>query len=287
VVIAAQGVPRDICALRIAKDFCWFRSLRQIVHTNGDDSQSACLQLGRPRAFGTVPFHIIHLAVPSGPQPGLQARLSSRQISVGDADGLKPQFGAPLLDSHRELSQPSFITPPFVTRLPQRLLDHPSHHSHASLALHLADEAATERLGQVLATHLAPGWRLYLSGDLGAGKTRLVRAILEALGHAGPVRSPSYALLESYVVSKLDLYHFDLYRFHSPAEWFEAGFDELLDAGSVCLVEWPEKAESLLPVPDLALRLVHAGKGRDVLISANTRAGARCVTELESLPGFS
>ena len=166
-------------------------------------------------------------------------------------------------------------------------MNHPNHDSHATLTLHLGDEQAADRLGLRLAMALQPGWRLYLSGDLGAGKTRVVRAVLRALGHQGPVRSPTYTLVESYVISRLHLYHFDFYRFQTSSEWFDAGFEELFDSGAICLVEWPEKAEGLLPAADVALRLIHAGPGRDVLISANTQAGARCLTELESLPGFS
>lgn len=134
---------------------------------------------------------------------------------------------------------------------------------------------------------LAPGMRVYLSGDLGCGKTTLVRALLRALGHAGRVKSPTYALVEAYVISSLYLYHFDFYRFQSPAEWTEAGLDELFDQAAVCLVEWPEKAGGLLPKPDIELRFVHAAGGRDVVVQANTEAGARCVSELRLSPDSS
>src|SRR3990170_1571039 len=105
-------------------------------------------------------------------------------------------------------------------------MNHPPDHNERPLRLHLPDEAATMRLGQTLAQSLVPGIRLYLKGELGSGKTTLVRATLRALGVTGPIKSPTYALVELYVVSRLHLYHFDFYRFRDPLEWRDAGFDE-------------------------------------------------------------
>jgi tRNA threonylcarbamoyladenosine biosynthesis protein TsaE len=127
--------------------------------------------------------------------------------------------------------------------------------------------------------------RIYLSGDLGSGKTTLVRSLLRALGYAGRVKSPSYALVEAYVVSSLYLYHFDFYRFHSEAEWTDAGFEELFDSQAVCLVEWPEKAGELLPEPDIAIAFAPAPAGRLVAIEARSQTGGRCVSALRSRSG--
>ncbi len=138
------------------------------------------------------------------------------------------------------------------------------------------------QLGARLAALLRPGLTLYLSGDLGAGKTTLVRGLLRSLGYHGRVKSPTYTLVELYEVSSLNLYHFDLYRFADPAEWAEAGFREYFNPSSVCLVEWPEKAEGLLPQPDLVLRLSWAGEGRQVEIVGLTEAGRRCIASLKS-----
>ncbi len=121
----------------------------------------------------------------------------------------------------------------------------------------LADEAATMALGAALAADIErlPGTVIYLSGDLGAGKTTLTRGLLRALGFEGRVKSPTYTLVELYVISKLNLYHFDFYRFSDPEEWQEAGFRDLFNHTNVCLVEWPEKAGELLPLPDLHISL--------------------------------
>ena len=141
----------------------------------------------------------------------------------------------------------------------------------------LADEAATLAMGARLAGAVSSGITIYLHGDRGAGKTTLVRGLLHMLGHGGKVKSPTYTLVEPYVVSGLHLYHFDLYRFIDPEEWEAAGFREYFNAQSICLVEWPEKAGDLLPEPDIDIRLQIHGNGRQISIQANTDAGKQCL----------
>lgn len=141
----------------------------------------------------------------------------------------------------------------------------------------LADEKATLLLGEKLASILQSGMTIFLYGELGAGKTTLVRGILRGLGHLEKVRSPTYNLVETYKISKLYLYHFDFYRFNDPAEWEEAGFREYFNQDSVCLIEWPEKAGSLLHAADLKLYLKYSGNGRVVEIEANTETGKKCL----------
>lgn len=148
------------------------------------------------------------------------------------------------------------------------------------LSAHLADEAATLELGAKLAAILQPGLKIYLSGDLGAGKTTLVRGLLRELGYQGRVKSPTYTLVELYSFSRLDLYHFDFYRFDDPREWEEAGFREAFGGNGVCLVEWPEKAAGQLPLPDLRIHLDHANAGRDVRLAAQTDEGRQCLDQL-------
>ncbi|MEW5944537.1 MAG: tRNA (adenosine(37)-N6)-threonylcarbamoyltransferase complex ATPase subunit type 1 TsaE [Pseudomonadota bacterium] len=145
---------------------------------------------------------------------------------------------------------------------------------------HLADESDTGRLGAQLASVLHSGMTVTLSGDLGAGKTTLVRAILRGFGYQGKVKSPTYALVELYAVSKLNLYHFDLYRFAGPDEWEESGFREYFNSASLCLVEWPEKAAGFLPRADIKVALQMRNSGRDVELEAVTEAGEQCLNRL-------
>jgi tRNA threonylcarbamoyladenosine biosynthesis protein TsaE len=150
--------------------------------------------------------------------------------------------------------------------------------------MHLPDEAATLALGVRLARAIAPGLSLYLHGDLGSGKTTFARGLLRGLGYAGRVKSPTYTLVELYPVSRLNLYHFDFYRFKDPKEWRDAGFSEYFNDASVCLVEWPEKAAALLPPADLDIALEFAGDGRDLSISAGTESGQACLDRLSRMP---
>ncbi len=144
----------------------------------------------------------------------------------------------------------------------------------------LADESATLAMGARLSRLIGPGLVIYLHGDLGAGKTTLVRGLLHGLGHVGKVKSPTYTLVEPYVISGLNLYHFDLYRFVDPEEWEASGFRDYFNAQSVCFVEWPEKASGLLPEPDIDIRLEPQGQGRKGVMTANTDAGKRSLEAL-------
>ena len=146
---------------------------------------------------------------------------------------------------------------------------------------HLPDAHATRQLGIALAPLLQPGLKAYLYGELGTGKTTLVRGILEGLCYRGKVKSPSYILVELYPLSRLDLYHFDFYRFEDAKEWQDAGFREYFDTRSVCLVEWPENAGDLLPAPDIKISLRIKGTGRDVTIEGATETGRQCLAHMQ------
>jgi tRNA threonylcarbamoyladenosine biosynthesis protein TsaE len=153
-----------------------------------------------------------------------------------------------------------------------------------SIALHLPDAAGTERAGAALAATLAGGMVIALHGDLGTGKTTLVRGVLRALGWTGPVKSPTYTLVENYPFSSLYLYHFDFYRFADPSEWETAGLAECFRNDSACLVEWPERVAGLLPRPDAEITLAHANDGgRDLTVNSATPAGDRCRAALHAL----
>jgi tRNA threonylcarbamoyladenosine biosynthesis protein TsaE len=148
------------------------------------------------------------------------------------------------------------------------------------ITLNLADEAATLSLGDRLSRTLRAGQSIYLHGDLGAGKTTLVRGLLHGMGHVGKVKSPTYTLVEPYAISGLSLYHFDLYRFNDPEEWDAAGFRDYFNAATICLVEWPEKARELLPDPDIDIVLTPMGEGRQVRLTANTASGEKTLDAL-------
>jgi tRNA threonylcarbamoyladenosine biosynthesis protein TsaE len=146
----------------------------------------------------------------------------------------------------------------------------------------LPDESATLALGAALASGLEPGLTIYLRGELGAGKTTLVRGALRSLGHAGPVKSPTYALVEVYEVSRLHLHHFDFYRFHDPREWIDAGFRESFNGRTVSLIEWPERAGGMLPPADLEILLELHASGRSAVLTSSSLAGQKCLAKLEA-----
>ena len=125
--------------------------------------------------------------------------------------------------------------------------------------IRLVDEQATIAYGAELCREVAERYHgnalIFLHGELGAGKTTLVRGVLQTLGHSGAVKSPTYTLLEPYRLSGQDAFHFDLYRVQDPEELSFVGFDEIIDGPGMKLIEWPEKADHWLPAPQIELRL--------------------------------
>jgi len=153
--------------------------------------------------------------------------------------------------------------------------------SMSNATLLLDDAAATETAGALLAPALRPGMIVTLAGELGAGKTTLVRGCLRNMGWPGAVKSPTYSLVEHYPFSSLYFYHFDFYRFADPSEWETAGLADCFRDDSVCMVEWPEHAGPSLPVADLEMTLAHpvpdGAPGRELTLRAHTEAGERCL----------
>lgn len=144
----------------------------------------------------------------------------------------------------------------------------------------LPDESATLALGAKLGALLRPGMYVALQGDLGSGKTTLARGMLRALGYDGRVKSPTYALVELYKLSRLDFYHFDFYRFADPHELVDSGLREAFNDAAVCIVEWPERAAGFLPPPDLSLTLSVRGQGREAVLVAESESGRHCLQQL-------
>jgi tRNA threonylcarbamoyladenosine biosynthesis protein TsaE len=143
-----------------------------------------------------------------------------------------------------------------------------------SVRYYCADEAATLALGARLAAGLMAGisMQFHLRGDLGAGKTTLVRGVLQGLGHSGRVKSPTYGLVENYQLGDIHICHFDLYRLAHPEELEFLGVRDLLD-GQVAFFEWPERANGWLGAADVEIAMAVEGSGRSVDIQSSTVVG--------------
>ncbi|MAZ69349.1 MAG: tRNA (adenosine(37)-N6)-threonylcarbamoyltransferase complex ATPase subunit type 1 TsaE [Porticoccus sp.] len=146
----------------------------------------------------------------------------------------------------------------------------------------LSGEQAMVEFGRQLGKLIVAPMLIFLRGDLGAGKTTLCRGILGAFGHKGPVKSPTYTLVEPYQFGGDGLvYHFDLYRLGDPEELEFIGIRDYLSQGGCCLVEWPERGAGMLPLPDLQITITAVEDGRRLSITCNTPKGE---TVLASLP---
>ncbi len=205
-------------------------------------------------------------------QPIQQARLGTAQIHTADANLRESKLKGPALDQGNELS--------VVER-----------HLPIVKSLRCPDEAATQALAENLAAN--PALRntfIELQGDLGAGKTTLVRHLLRALGVQGRIKSPTYAVVEAYEVSSQDLntslniWHFDFYRFQGPQEWEEAGFRDIFTSPGLKLAEWPEKVGELLPRADLTLHLATLdNEARALTLTSQSPIGEALLQSLQDL----
>lgn len=156
------------------------------------------------------------------------------------------------------------------------------------MEIELPDPEAQLAFGEALARLFPPRLVIYLEGDLGTGKTTLVRGILRGLGHAGPVRSPTYTLIEPYELPAARVYHLDLYRLSDPEELEYLGLRDLSAEEAVLLVEWPERGAGTLPPADLSIRIRYQTERRHLtLMSVTTEGGivVRSIAALRPLPG--
>jgi len=155
-----------------------------------------------------------------------------------------------------------------------------------SLEFFLRNEAEQLKLAARIALKTPMGTVIFLDGDLGTGKTTLVRGFLQSLGFKGNVKSPTYTLVEPYLIDNQQIYHFDLYRLGTPDELEYAGGRDYFDGQSICLIEWPERAEGYLPVADVLIQLSYqnlAGEqGRHCILSANTDKGQDILQSLSN-----
>ncbi|SBS30149.1 tRNA threonylcarbamoyladenosine biosynthesis protein TsaE [Marinomonas spartinae] len=142
-------------------------------------------------------------------------------------------------------------------------------------------EEAMVALGQSLAASFKKGAVVYLEGDLGMGKTTLVRGLLQGLGYVGPVKSPTYTLVEPYEVAGLEVFHFDLYRLGDPEELEYMGIRDYFATDSLSLIEWAELGVGVLPKADIVVRLGLIRQGRSVEIKANSAHGEALLVGLQ------
>lgn len=144
----------------------------------------------------------------------------------------------------------------------------------------LHDETKTELLGAVLSGICRPDTTIYLTGDLGAGKTTMTRGFIRARGYNGVVKSPTYTLVEEYQTGKTFVYHFDLYRVNDPEELEMMGIRDYFSPYSIRIVEWPSKGEGILPEADLEVHLEIIGNTRNAVVTGLTEKGCAVVESM-------
>ncbi|MBP5980444.1 MAG: tRNA (adenosine(37)-N6)-threonylcarbamoyltransferase complex ATPase subunit type 1 TsaE [Halomonas sp.] len=150
------------------------------------------------------------------------------------------------------------------------------------MQVQLDNEEAQVAFGEALGRALQGRGRIYLEGDLGAGKTTLTRGILRAYGHLGAVKSPTYTLVEPYEFNEQRIYHLDLYRLADPEELEFIGGRDVLSDEAICIIEWPSRGEGWLPAPDIRLSLAVANQGRQVTLIPHNEHGERVLNRLQS-----
>lgn len=148
--------------------------------------------------------------------------------------------------------------------------------------IYLANEEATVALGAELGKVIPAGAVIFLDGTLGAGKTTFCRGVLHSFDYSGPVKSPTYTLVEPYELAQRTIYHFDLYRLGDPEELEYMGIRDYFSAEAICLIEWFEKGEGVLPQADILVKVVPKGEGRSVTLCGLTTNGMNWVNNINN-----
>ena len=153
-------------------------------------------------------------------------------------------------------------------------------------SFHLLDEQATVKMGNNIASlvknQMKRGIVVYLNGDLGAGKTTITRGFVQGMGHVGPVKSPTYTLVEPYDLAHWQVYHFDLYRLGDPEELEFMGIRDYFNENCCCFIEWPEKGQGLLASADIIINMAYQGEQREVEFSAYSQLGESLLKALSA-----
>ncbi len=152
------------------------------------------------------------------------------------------------------------------------------------MEIELPDADAQTAFGARLGSNLPARLVVYLEGELGTGKTTLVRGILRGLGHQGPVRSPTYTLIEPYELARARVYHLDLYRLTDPEELEYLGLRDLSAEQALLLVEWPDRGIGALPPPDLTIHFDYRPDGRHLRLAGGSAEGLALIEALGALP---
>ena len=212
-------------------------------------------------------------------QPLLQAGLGRREVDRCHSDLGESEYAGPLPNAGHQLESIDLSHrerhAPIVKTAPGHQGRQDSTPFDSALRLVWRDENDTQAFAAALSAQPGIGnLFIALQGQLGAGKTTFVRHLLQALGVQGRIKSPTYAVVEPYELERMNIWHFDFYRFSDPREWEDAGFRDIFSSPGLKLAEWPDKAAGLLPPADLVLSIaVQADETRQVSLQAQTATG--------------
>jgi len=221
-------------------------------------------------------------------QPLLQAGLGRREVDRCHSDLGESEYAGPLPNAGHQLESIDLSHrerhAPIVKTAPGHQGRQDSTPFDSALRLVWRDENDTQAFAAALSAQPGIGnLFIALQGELGAGKTTLVRHLLRALGVTGRIKSPTYAVVEPHQVDarNLSIWHFDFYRFNDPREWEDAGFRDIFSSAGLKIAEWPDKAAAVLPVPDLTIAIdMQDDETRSVAVTPGTHAGTEIAAAL-------